>query len=186
MGSPKQLLPWGNQTLIEDRIQNLLKTGNPVGVVLGANSNLILPLIEKLKVKIFINKDWEKGMGTSISTGIKKIIELFPSAKGVMITLIDQPLVTTDHLQNMFQQFQSGKKQIIVSQSSSGWQGVPTLFDKYYINVLVNLNGEEGARKVFRKYPNEIISVECNDQLEDMDTPESYQRMLEIWRKTNN
>jgi molybdenum cofactor cytidylyltransferase len=39
MGQPKQLLAWGNTTLIEHQIRTLIKTGNPVNVVLGFNSN---------------------------------------------------------------------------------------------------------------------------------------------------
>jgi molybdenum cofactor cytidylyltransferase len=55
MGRPKQLLPWGNQTLIEYQIQTLQKTGNPVNVVLGSNANLVIPVIEKYNVTFFIN-----------------------------------------------------------------------------------------------------------------------------------
>ena len=52
MGQPKQLLPWGEQTLIEHQIHTLLKTGNPVNVVLGSNSKLVIPVIEKYPVNI--------------------------------------------------------------------------------------------------------------------------------------
>ena len=78
MGQPKQLLPWGDQTLIGHQIQKLIKTGHPVHVVIGSNSELILPVIEKFPANILINKDWELGMGSSISFGIKQIIQNFP------------------------------------------------------------------------------------------------------------
>ncbi len=178
MGQPKQLLPWGNQTLIENRIQTLLKTGDPVCVVLGANSNLIIPVIEKFEVDIVINDDWETGMGSSISAGIKKLAEKYPLADGVLITLIDQPLVTSEYLQNMFSLFQIDERQIIVSQSDSGWKGVPALFDRYYFAELKELKSEEGAKKIIQKYPDCVTSVKCGNQLQDMDTPEIYWQML--------
>ena len=81
MGQPKQLLPWENQTLIEHQIQTLLKTGHPVNVVLGSNSNLIVPVVEEYPVNIFKNNDWESGMGSSISLAISQIIQKFPDAK---------------------------------------------------------------------------------------------------------
>lgn len=186
MGQPKQLLSWGKQSLIEFQTEKLLKTGHPVIVVLGANLNRIVPVIEKLDIKIVYNQQWESGMGSSISAGIHKLNEDFPDACGALITLIDQPLVTSEHLQNMCSGFQPGNKQIMVSQSTSGWKGVPTLFDRFYFDELKNLKGEEGAKMITQKYPESIISVECGNQLEDMDTPENYRRMLENWQKSNN
>lgn len=185
MGQPKQLLPWGDQSLIEFQIEKLLKIGNPIVVVLGANSDRIVPVIENLDVKIVFNHHWESGMGSSISAGIHGLKEDFPSAAGALITLIDQPLVTTEHLQNMSSQFHPGNQQIIVSQSSSGWKGVPTLFDRFYFDDLKKLKGEEGAKTIIQKFPDYITSVECGNQPEDMDTPESYHRMLEIRDKSN-
>ena len=70
MGQPKQLLRWGNQTLIEHQIDIRLQTGQPVAIVLGAYSDLILPVIEPLPVTIFINNEWANGMGNSIAFGI--------------------------------------------------------------------------------------------------------------------
>ncbi len=69
MGQPKQLLPWGNRTLIEHQILTLQKAGQPVNVVLGSNSDLVMPVIEKYPVNIFVNPNWESGMGSSISFG---------------------------------------------------------------------------------------------------------------------
>ena len=70
MGRPKQLLPWGKQTLIEHQIQTLLQTGNPVNVVLGAHSESVIPVIKNMGSFIFFNPDWEQGMGSSIAAGI--------------------------------------------------------------------------------------------------------------------
>ena len=43
----------------------------------------------------------------------------------------------------------------------------------------IPLGGEEGARKIFRSRPEAVKVVECTDILEDMDTPEAYQKLLE-------
>src|SRR5512133_2445569 len=82
MGQPKQLLPWGNTTLIEHQIITLIETGYPVNVVLGCNSNRIIPVIAKYKINKIINESWEKGMGGSISCGISHIKKTFPKATG--------------------------------------------------------------------------------------------------------
>jgi len=179
MGQPKQLLPWGNQTLIEHQIQTFLKTGSTLIVVLGANEDLIVPVIEKTDALIVINRHWKTGMGSSVSAGIKALAEFFPLADGALITLVDQPLITVEHLQNIIDQFHPGRKQIIVSQSSTGWKGVPALFDRYYFEELKKLKGDEGAKKVIQTSEHAVKCIECGDLLEDIDTADNYQRLLQ-------
>jgi molybdenum cofactor cytidylyltransferase len=181
MGQPKQLLPWGEQTLIEHQIQTLLQTGNPVNVVIGSNSDLILPIIEKYPENIFINADWELGMGSSISFGIRQIIQKFPEAEGVLIMLLDQPLLTTSYLKKMLSAFLHGTQQILVSHSASGWTGVPVLFDKCYFKELAELSNEEGAKKIVKRHEEKVILLDGGGLLADMDTPETYQQLLKIY-----
>jgi len=178
MGQPKQLLPWGEQTLIGHQIQTLLKTDHPVNVVLGSNSNLIIPVIEKFPVNIFINTDWESGMGSSISLGISQIIQKFPEADGVLITLLDQPLITNTYFQKMLEAFLPDSQQILVSHSASGWTGVPVLFDQCYFKELTELSNDEGAKKITKRHEERVILLDGGEILEDMDTPETYQKLL--------
>lgn len=187
MGQPKQLLPWGEQTLIEHQIQTLLKTGNPLNVVLGSNSDLVMPVVEKYPLTIFVNPNWESGMGSSISFGIGQIIQKFPEANGVLITLLDQPLVTTSYIEKMLHAFRSGSKQILVSQSHSGWTGVPVIFDECYFKELTELSNDEGAKKVTKRHEENVIFLEAGELLEDMDTPETYQQLMSKYfnHKTN-
>jgi len=178
MGQPKQLLPWGEQTLIEHQIHTLLKTGNQIHVVLGSNSKLVIPVIEKFPVNIFINTEWESGMGSSISFGIRKIIQIFPDADGVLITLLDQPLITTSYFEKMLGTYQPGSQKIMVSHSASGWTGVPVLFDKCFFKDLSELKNEDGAKKIVKRHEENIILNEGGELLEDMDTMQTYQQLL--------
>lgn len=186
MGQPKQLLPWGEQTLIEHQIQTLLKTDNPVNVIIGSNSNLIIPVIEKFPVNVFINTDWESGMGSSISLGICQIIKKNPEANGVLITLLDQPMITTSYLEKMLFAYHPGLQQILVSRSASGWTGVPVLFDKFYFKELTELSNDEGAKKIVKRHEESVIFMEGGELLEDMDTPETYQKLLNKYIKSSS
>lgn len=179
MGQPKQLLPWGSQTLIEHQIQTLLQTGNPVNVVLGSNSNLIILVIEKYQINIFLNTNWESGMGSSISFGIGQIIQKFPDANGVLITLLDQPLITTSYIEKMLDAYQPRSRQILVSRSASGWTGVPVLFDQCYLKELTELSNDEGAKKITKRHEESVILFDGGEILDDMDTPIAYQQLLE-------
>ncbi len=179
MGQPKQLLPWRNTTLIEFQIQKLLQIGNPLIIVLGSSASKIIPLIKKYPVKVVVNTNWETGIGGSVATGMQKVVAEFPSAKAVLFSLIDQPLVSLEHIQKLLLNFNSGNQQIIASQAKNGWLGVPALYDACYFDELQKLSGEQGAKTIIKKYSLKVIPVDAGEALEDMDTPESYCRMSE-------
>jgi len=183
MGQPKQLLPWGGQTLIEHQIQTLLQTGEPIFVVLGAHADRILPVVEKYPVTVVVNSSWESGMAGSISCGINELELLGSVADAVLIALVDQPLIPIRHFKEMLDAYKEGVQQIIASTSSEGWLGVPALFDKCYFSELQNLQGEKGAKTLIQQYPNRIKAVECNEIIKDIDTLESYQ---DLYRKHFN
>lgn len=184
MGKPKQLLPWGEKSLIEHQAENLLTVGNSVFVVLGANAELIIPVIENLNVKVVVNSEWQTGMGSSIASGVSGMLKENHDADGVMIALLDQPFVSAEHYKKLLNAFEPDKQQIIVSVSRDGWKGVPVLFDSAYFDELINFSGEQGAKKIFSQYPDRIISIECNDILKDMDTPEQYSMLFkEYWQQ---
>lgn len=185
MQQPKQLLPWGDQSLIEFQLKKLLETGCPVIVVLGANSEKIVPLIQSFPVQIVINKLWQKGMGTSISCGMNFLAENFRDLTAVLIALVDQPLIPSVHFSKMLDIFNSGDRQIVASRSSSGWVGVPAIFEKSYFERLRKLDGEKGARKLISENMNSVVPVECEEIKHDMDTPESYQNILKIFESRN-
>jgi len=186
MGQPKQLLPWGNTTLIEHQVQTLLKTGHSLTVVLGAYSSRIIPILEKFPIAHVVNENWENGMGSSIATGMNSLGKNFPDSSAVLIALVDQPLVGTSHYEKLLSAYKSEKQQIVISIASSGQRGVPVLFDNYYFKELKNLNGKEGGKTIIRQHPDCIHEVQCGDILEDIDTPESYQKLLSKSRRIIN
>ena len=182
MGKAKQLLTWGKTTLIEHQLITLLKTGKPVVVVLGHLGEQIIVLLESYPVETLIHKQWDKGMGSSISLGIREMAKLNPEASGILIAQLDQPLITASHYIRLLSSFQPGLGQIIVSRSSSGWEGVPVLFDRKYFKGLKDLMGEEGARKIFRSHFDDVKIIDSHEVLDDMDSPETYEELRAKYR----
>lgn len=181
MGTPKPLLKWGDQTLIEHRIRTCLGTGQPVIVILGSGAEEIQPLLDHFSVELFINKDWEEGMGSSIQCGIKEMKKTFPGAEGVIIALVDQPLVSHQHFRKMINLFDPGAEKILVSRDKSGLQGVPVLFDRSYFDTLQEIKRDKGAKSIIRQHPDEVQIVPCDEVLDDMDTPRDYLRLLRLF-----
>ena len=135
-------------------------------------------IFDKLVQEIIEFENWLRGMGASLAYGIQNIQLKEPIVDGVLVSLIDQPLVLSSHYKKMRATFQKDKNQIIASESDQRWQGVPVLFDASYMDQLVNFNGEEGAKMLLKKYQKNIVTVKAGNTLIDMDTPEAYQRLV--------
>ncbi|MEZ4874183.1 MAG: nucleotidyltransferase family protein [Flavobacteriaceae bacterium] len=178
MGVPKQLLPWGEQSLITHQVSVLLPLQVPITVVLGAHATQIQEVIQQCPVEIAFHPHWEKGMGTSIAFGVQTILKKHPNTSGILISLVDQPLIPQAHYQNMIQAFESSQQSIIVSKSPHGDWGAPVLFDRSYFDALLKLKGDVGAKKMVKEHTQKVAYVLCESGLEDMDTLEAYHQLL--------
>ncbi|WP_340110745.1 nucleotidyltransferase family protein [Maribellus mangrovi] len=183
MGRPKQLLSWGEITLIEHQILTLQKTGNPIFVVLGSDTEKIIPVINKYPVNVVINKNWESGMGSSVASGLQKMLSDFPESKAVLFTLVDQPLMNATYLQKLIDSFSNKTHSIIASKSDEGWEGVPAIFDRLYFEELLELKGKHGAKSILSKHRDQVKFMDGGKILRDMDSQEDYQELLAEYSK---
>jgi len=105
MGTPKQLLAWGDTNLLGNAIRQAKDTACDTVVVLGANKEHILPILPK-GVETVDNKEWQSGMGSSIARGMRFLLEKKVTYTAVLIMLADQPLIDTQYLKTMFATFE--------------------------------------------------------------------------------
>nr|WP_299254751.1 nucleotidyltransferase family protein [uncultured Aquimarina sp.] len=179
LGSPKQLLPWKNTSLIANEIEKSLKLKNlETLIVLGAHFEIILKEIKHFPVVILHNKNWELGMGASISFGIQQILKYKENFEGVLITLVDQPLIDEEHLNNLISKFNENQDAIIAT-SMKDRIGVPAIFARHYFKELLLLKEDYGARQIIKKYESHIINIDGKDKTDDIDTKEQYKALLE-------
>ena len=178
MGEPKQMLKWADKLLIQHQLETLVPTTKKLYVVLGAYADQILPQLNHYDITPLWYSDWEKGMGNSLAFAVQQLKIDNPLTEGVLISLIDQPLISSSHYQKMREAFVTGTKQIIASESDTAWVGVPVLFDAYYLDQLEKLKGEEGAKTLLKKHRKHLVTIPGGDTLADMDTPEMYQKLL--------
>ena len=175
LGTPKQNLVYQGKTLLQRAVQaGLDSTCNTVIVVLGANADSIRPTIKDSRVRIIYNQDWEEGMASSIRISISQIQLLEPKTTSVILMLCDQPFVDASLLDQLIQ-----KKSLkgIVASSYNGITGAPVLFDAAYFDELLLLKGQEGAKKLLLKYPEDIDTVSFPLGSIDIDTIEDYEKL---------
>lgn len=176
MGVIKQLLNWGEESLLSHAIKTTLElSNNDVIVVLGANSDIIKIEIEHYPVSIIYNEKWQQGLGNSIACGINYIMEFHKNADGALIVLADQPLIDADYLNELIQNFSPSKIQIIATSYSKGTYGVPVLFDKSYFDDLMQLHDDFGAKQLLRKNESHVKVLIPPNKNVDLDTKEDYE-----------
>lgn len=183
MGTSKQLLPIKGRTLLEHTVSCALKCGiQNILVVLGANADNHLRVLKGTAVQTVINLEWEKGMGTSVKYGVKKSIEFFGNLQSVMLSVCDQPLLTTHHLKNLSDFFLKEKPKAVASMYNS-IAGVPAIFGKELFENLLSIGDQTGAREVLKNLGNELKAISFEGGEIDLDTPEDYKKFTAFTNK---
>ena len=175
MGRPKQLLPWGNTTLLGEAINTAksIKTATTY-VVLGANYDQIKKTIENDFIQIIYNDNWELGLGSSIAKGIKN---LSYSYDGVLIMLADQPLVNKTHLTALIKAFEDDNQHIVATDYATGRLGVPAIFDHCYFEELSQFTEDKGAKQLIDNNAKNVTALKAEHLIIDIDTEEGYKRL---------
>lgn len=178
LGRPKQLLEYKESTLLKNTISEALKVENSlVIVVTGSNHDLIEKELNLPEVTFAFNSDWENGMSSSIVKGIKELLLLNPDCEQCILAVCDQPFVTNAVFENLITQANKTKKGIAAS-AYSQTLGTPVLFRKKYFQELLELKGQEGAKKLIKKYTEDVVSVLFEKGNIDIDTEEDYSKLI--------
>lgn len=173
MGKPKQLLPLGKTTILEQTIDNYLNSEvHDVVVVLGYRAEEILRLITKRPVRVAVNSAYRGGMSTSIVAGLGLISD---NAQGIMLALADQPFIDSQTINRLVESFGAGDKSIIVP-AYQGRRGHPVIFSIKYKEELLSLKGDIGGREIIYRHPDDVleVAVNCEGICVDIDTVDTY------------
>lgn len=179
LGRPKQLLELEGETLLRRMagMAVLLDVG-PVAVVLGARAEAMRPELAGLDVHFVDNPDWAEGMSTSLRAGVRYLEALEPEVEAVLVLLVDQPRVDEALLQKIVTIYQEQRPPLVTSYYND-MNGVPAIFDRSLFAALQAEEGDRGARRVIRKYEEELISVPFPGGALDVDTEEDFRRVKE-------
>ena len=177
MGKLKQLMPFGQSTIVEQAIDNLLGSAvDEVIVVLGYRAEEISKTIATKSVKIIVNPNYSQGMSTSIIAGLNLIAR---QAQAVMLALGDQPSVDSQIINRLIEEFYNHGKGIAIP-TYHGKRGHPITFAIKYKPELLGLKGDVGGREIIKDHPGDILEVAVDSEsvISDIDTPSDYQSQL--------
>ncbi|MEM6820209.1 MAG: nucleotidyltransferase family protein [Pseudomonadota bacterium] len=167
IGGNKPLTRFGGRTLLERAVEQIrLGTGSNPIVVTGANLAGVLASLERLGCALVHNRDWKRGMGSSIATGIRA---LAPQTTHCMLALVDQPLIDPKNLRDLLAASRGEQKAIVVSEFGAA-SGPPAIFPRSCFSALAELTGDIGAKNVVRRH-HRVVPVRVPGAAHDVDDP---------------
>ncbi|MGB2590678.1 MAG: nucleotidyltransferase family protein [Candidatus Acidiferrum sp.] len=172
MGSPKALLSYQGRPFLEHLLD--VARHSKIGarrVVLGADAEPISKEIKLSPDEIVVNKDWEKGQLSSVQAALRS---LPAQTDGIVLFLIDHPLISSALVDELIETFYSSGKQIVLP-VYEGRRGHPVLFSSALYGELMEAPLETGARSVVWAHADQVQIVQTNEEgcvlnLNDPDT----------------
>ena len=168
--------------LIKYAVKNILASAvDEVIVVLGYEENLIKSIVGvNNKIKFVYNKDFKKGISSSIKIGLNHISK---KSEAFFISLGDMPNIN----QNIYNKLIKArlkynkklrpqhKKEIIIP-TFEGKNGNPILFSKFMKHKIMLVKNDLGANEIIKLNKKKILNVPFDNDgiFLDFDTPDSF------------
>ncbi|MFT3679857.1 MAG: nucleotidyltransferase family protein [Ferruginibacter sp.] len=172
--TPKMLLLHNGKTLLQHILDEVKKTAaaEPL-VVTGCYHKHLEQILQQQHIAFTENKNWQQGMGSSIQAGTQYITTHYPAATEIIILVCDQPHISSSLLQQMME-IKNNTGKGIVACAYDNTTGTPVLFDKKYFELLLQLEGSTGAKKIVQQYMDDCSTVDFPLGNIDIDTPADY------------
>ncbi len=177
MGKPKLLLPFGEKTIIETVLDNVIQSEvEKILVVLGSAREKIEQKIKNYSLEIAFNPNFRSGMLSSVHAGFQALPE---QAQAALVVLGDQPSISTSVINELIDAYKRTRKGIVLPVYKSE-RGHPVLIDMKYRREVENLSPDIGLRGTVYNHPEDIleVDVEASSIFQDIDYMEDYKKEL--------
>jgi molybdenum cofactor cytidylyltransferase len=187
MGDFKQLLPWGEITVIEAVVANLYDAGaDPILCVVGHRGNEVAAILAHTGVQIVRNPDYAQiEMLRSYQAGIRALLSSSAgSSCGALLALGDQPHIPADVIRPIIEACRRTPDQIVIP-SHQMRRGHPIYLPRRFWNDLLALGPDASLRDLMNEQADAIVYVEMETDAirRDMDFWVEYQRLLQEFQK---
>ncbi|MEX2542791.1 MAG: nucleotidyltransferase family protein [Trueperaceae bacterium] len=175
-GAHKLLLPAGpGQTLVSRAVSAALAGADgDVVVVLGRDARRVRLAVTRScldadpraesRLRFQENPGYREGLGTSVSTGVRRLMAEAGEADGAMLLLGDQPLVSAEQARLLAQAFRDrGEKVLAVAAAAGGKRRNPVVVSADLFPELLRLAGAEGARSLLTERHHLVERLDFGD-----------------------
>lgn len=179
----KPLLHIGDMSILEKAICNFKNLGiNDIKVVTGFRNAELLPIIDKLGAISIFNPNYDKGMFSSVTAGIKSLGE---SIEAFFILPVDNPVIKFSTLSEMIYYYKEYNCHILYPKFN-GKRGHPPLISIKLKDGILNWSGEGGLRNYLSLFDDIASEIEVVDHgsIIDIDYIEDYEYLLNYYSKS--
>ena len=160
-GTPKQLLPFGDTTMLGQVVRNALGT------------------VDFGRAVVVENTAYGTGCASSLLAGMDAAGE---DCEALVLLLGDQPGVRTEFIDSVLCEWFRRRPWASVT-SYGGELGHPFVFAREAFADLRGLHGDKAVWKLIEAYPERVHRVKIGAPLPpDVDNPEDYELALAHWR----
>lgn len=180
MGRTKATLPLATG---ETFVSRLLKTFRDADVedavvVVGHDASAVLTAVEAAGVggRVVVNPGYEAGQFSSVLAGLAVVDR--PGVEGVLLTLVDAPLVSSTTVRAIVQRYRE-RKPPVVRPVNGTRHGHPILIDRSLFEKIRAASPEAGIKPIVRAHVSPAGDVPVADEgaFVDIDTPDDYERV---------
>ena len=145
---------------------------NEIIVVTGFEAEQIKSALDSYDLRFVDNPDYEQGLSTSLVAGLRSVDEM---TDAVIICLGDMPMVSSADITQLMNAFNPEEGREICMPTYQGKRGNPILWSRRFINEMLQLEGDVGAKHLLFKYDDVVHEVPIQDSgiLLDFDTEET-------------
>ena len=174
LGRPKQLLPYGDGTLLEHVLATArVSPLDQLIVALGGNADDVLDAVDLRGAEVAVNESYGEGCSSSIAAALPLV---HPAADVLVLMLGDQPGVTSANVCGLVQG--RGDAAIAVCRYDDG-RGHPFAFAREIFGELANLHGDKAVWKLLEERPGLVREVRMPGPIPpDVDTWDDYEGVL--------
>jgi molybdenum cofactor cytidylyltransferase len=179
MGSPKALLTYQGRPFLEHLLDVVRHPKIGVRrIVLGADADPVAKEVNLELEEIVINEDWEKGQLSSIQAALRS---LPPKTDGIILLLIDHPLISSTLVDELIETFYNSGKSIVLP-VYEGRRGHPVIFSSALYAELMNAPLETGARSVVWAHSGDVQILQTNEEgcVLNLNDPGTMQKALGV------
>lgn len=179
MGRPKQLLPYGDHTVVEQVVSVLLAAPlDEVLVVIGHERSAVEAVLSRWPVQAVFNPDYaDQDMLSSAQAGLRAVS---CASQAVLLALGDMPAIQGDVISRLIQAYHETGNGYIYIPSYRMRAGHPVLVPRPYWQTILSLPPGNTLRSALRARTTCVrwVVVDTSSILRDIDTPEEYEQEL--------
>jgi molybdenum cofactor cytidylyltransferase len=174
LGRPKQLLPYGDGTLLEHVLGNAC--ASPIDqliVAVGGSAREIVERVDMRGAEVVVNESYGEGCSSSIAAALPFVD---PAADVLVLMLGDQPGVSAANVCGLVQG--RGDAPIAVCRYDDG-RGHPFAFSREVFGNLSRLHGDKAVWKLLEQHPELVREVRMPGRVPpDVDTWDDYDAVV--------